>query len=268
MTSAHRLFGWIVVALLALGPTVAAANCIPVAQRGLPAARVMPASFSTAALNADEAQLTFLGHASFLIESPAGVRIVTDYNDYIGAPSLPDIVTMNNAHSTHFTNAPDPRVKHVLRGWGTEQKPAHHDLRERDVRVRNVSTNVRDFNGSTRYNGNSIFIYEVAALCIAHLGHLHHVLSKENLAELGQVDILMLPIDGAFTMGQQDMAEVLDQLRPQLILPMHYFSPGNLNRFLDRMRTTYKVSQREKPVLTVSRATLPTSPEIIVLPGR
>ena len=60
--------------------------------------------------------ITFLGHASFLIESSAGVRVVTDYNDMIRAPLVPDIVTMNNAHSTHYTDNIEPGVKFVLRG--------------------------------------------------------------------------------------------------------------------------------------------------------
>src|SRR5437899_2816291 len=61
--------------------------------------------------------LTFLGHASFLIESPQGVKIVTDYNDMIRPPVIPDIVTMNNAHPTHYTDHVEAGVKFVLRGW-------------------------------------------------------------------------------------------------------------------------------------------------------
>ncbi len=246
---------------------LASATCLPVAQNGR--GGIMAAGFSLAAVPADHARITFLGHASFLVESPGDVKIVSDYNDYIRSPVLPDIVTMNNTHSTHFTDHPDPAIRHVLRGWGTESQAQRHNVRHEDVRVRNLPTNVRDWGGAgTRYNGNSIFIYEVAGLCIAHLGHLHHVLTPEHLAELGQVDIMMLPIDGSFTMGQQDMMEVINQIKPSIILPMHYFSSFNLNRFLDRMRPTHKVTLRETPVVEVSRSTLPSRPEIIVLPGR
>src|SRR2546423_13809900 len=83
--------------------------------------------------------LTFLGHASFLIESPQGVTIVTDYNDMIRAPATPDIVTMNNAHSTHYTDAVEPGVKFVLRGWDPAGGVATHQLGYRDVRVHNVA---------------------------------------------------------------------------------------------------------------------------------
>ena len=69
----------------------------------------------------------FLGHATFLIESPQLVRIATDYNDYVRPPVLPDIVTMNHAHDTHYTDHPDPAIKHVLRGWGpSPEEPARH----------------------------------------------------------------------------------------------------------------------------------------------
>src|SRR5215469_11584493 len=79
-------------------------------------------AFELAALNPDQVRLTFLGHATFLIESPQLVRIATDYNDYIKTPLVPDIATMNHAHDTHYTDHPDPAIKYVLRGWGDEPR--------------------------------------------------------------------------------------------------------------------------------------------------
>src|SRR5687767_13807257 len=76
--------------------------------------------------------ITFLGHASFLVESPEGVRIITDYNGMIGAPVTPDIVTMNNAHPTHYTDVPDPDIKYVLRGWNPAGGIASHRLEYSD----------------------------------------------------------------------------------------------------------------------------------------
>src|SRR5436189_5353 len=92
--------------------------------------------------------LNFLGHASFLIESPQGVTIVTDYNDMIRAPVTPDIVTMNNAHPTHYTDAVEPGVKFVLRGWDPAGGIATHHVDYRDVKIHNVPTNVREFGGT------------------------------------------------------------------------------------------------------------------------
>ncbi|HEX6015678.1 MAG TPA: MBL fold metallo-hydrolase, partial [Geminicoccaceae bacterium] len=98
----------------AAGPALAS-GCFPVA--GL-APRLVPVSLRTAALpGGATARLTFLGHASFLIETAGGASAVTDYNGYVKASQAPDIVTMNNAHGTHYTDAVEPGVKHVLRGW-------------------------------------------------------------------------------------------------------------------------------------------------------
>jgi hypothetical protein len=143
-------------------PPEMTANCPGlVAQR----APIIPAAFNLAALEADQVRLTFVGHATFLIESPELVRIATDYNDYVRPPVLPDIVTMNHAHDTHYTDHPDPAIKYVLRGWGpSESEPANWDLKYRDVRVRNVPTNIRKWDGSTERYGNSIFVFEIANL--------------------------------------------------------------------------------------------------------
>ena len=228
-------------------------------------------AFNLAALNSDQVRLTFLGHATFLIESPQLVRIATDYNDYIRPPLLPDIVTMNHAHDTHYSNHPDPAIKYVLRGWGeTPDQPANWDLKYRDVRVRNVPTNIRSFYGSTtteRY-GNSIFIFEIANLCIAHLGHLHHTLTQQQLNEIGRVDVVMAPVDGTYTLDLDGMMEVLTALKTPLIIPMHYYGQYILDRFLDRARKLWDIETAEIPSVVVSRATLPAAPKVLVLPGR
>jgi L-ascorbate metabolism protein UlaG (beta-lactamase superfamily) len=227
--------------------------------------------FNLAALNSDQVRLTFLGHATFLIESPQLVRIATDYNDYIRPPLLPDIVTMNHAHDTHYTDHPDPAIKYVLRGWGeTPDQPAIWDLKYRDVRVRNVPTNIRSFYGSTtteRY-GNSIFIFEIANLCIAHLGHLHHTLTQQQLNEIGRVDVVMAPVDGSYTLDLDGMMEVLTALKAPLIIPMHYYGQYILDRFLDRARKLWEVETAEIPSVVVAKATLPAAPKVLVLPGR
>jgi len=230
--------------------------------------RMIPAALEPAALQADQASLTFVGHATFLIESPGGVRIATDYNDYVRPTVTPDIATMNRAHATHHSYAPDPGVRHVLRGWDAPGRPARHDLEVGDVRVRNVPTNTRDEDGGTRLYGNSIFVFETAGLCIAHLGHLHHPLEPEHLRDLGRIDVVLAPVDGTWTLNRDDMLSVLAALNAPLVVPMHYFGPETLGRFLDKARDRFEISFNETPTLVVSRATLPRRPRILVLPGR
>jgi L-ascorbate metabolism protein UlaG (beta-lactamase superfamily) len=247
------------------------ATVIPAAARAPGFAAANSGSFKLAALNSDQVRLTFLGHATFLIESPQLVRIATDYNDYVKSPVLPDIVTMNHAHNTHYTDHPDPAIKYVLRGWSaTPDQPANWDLKYRDVRVRNVPTNIRSFYGSstTERYGNSIFIFEIANLCVAHLGHLHHTLTRQQLDEIGRVDVVMAPADGSYTLDLDGMMEVLTALKAPLIIPMHYYGQYILDRFLDRARALWDVETAEIPSVVVSKATLPAAAKVLVLPGR
>ncbi|HEX3708907.1 MAG TPA: MBL fold metallo-hydrolase, partial [Pseudolabrys sp.] len=230
--------------------------------------RMIPAALKLAALDPNQVRITYVGHATFLIESPELVRIATDYNDFVRPPVLPDIATMNHAHLTHYTDHPDPAIKYVLRGWGpSESEPANWDVKYKDVRVRNVPTNIRNWAGGTERYGNSIFVFEIANMCIAHLGHLHHTLTQQQLNDIGRVDVVMAPVDGSYTLDLDGMMEVLTSLKPQLIIPMHFFSPYTLARFLDRARQQWPVEQAEIPSVVVSKTTLPTSPKVLVLPG-
>jgi L-ascorbate metabolism protein UlaG (beta-lactamase superfamily) len=275
-----RVLGLLAVAMApALAPTAHAQSAdAPTAKpeitQGCPAPvatarpRATLASFDLAALAADQVRLTYIGHATFLIESPQLVRIATDYNDYVRPPVLPDIATMNHAHDTHYTDHPDPAIKYVLRGWGpSPEQPAIWDLKYRDVRVRNVPTNIRDGYGGTERYGNSIFIFEIANLCIAHLGHLHHTLTQAQLDDIGRVDVVMAPVDGNLTLDLGGMMEVLTALKAPLIIPMHFFNQYTLGRFLDRARQQWGVEPADIPSVVVSKATLPASPKVLVLPG-
>ncbi|KRE04477.1 hypothetical protein ASE61_05885 [Bosea sp. Root670] len=259
-----RILVSLTLALLATLPARAQSNepgCRPeMASLGLPIHRVQLAK--------DEARLTFVGHATFLIETPGGVRIATDYNDYVRPPVTPDIATMNKAHSTHNSRSPDPAIKHVLPGWDLSgQGAARHDLTLGDVRVRNVPTNIRTYEGGTDYDGNSIFVFEIGELCIAHLGHLHHPLEPGHLRALGRVDIVLFPVDGSYTLDQSGMLDVLKSIQARVMIPMHFFGGGTLSRFLARTQDIWPVERREQATITLAKATLPAKPTMIVLPG-
>jgi L-ascorbate metabolism protein UlaG (beta-lactamase superfamily) len=232
--------------------------------------RAVPAAFNLASLASDQVRITYAGHSTFMVESPAGVKIATDYNDYVKPRGLPTVVTMNHAHSTHYTDHPDPGIQHVLRGWGVSpDRPARHDLQVKDVRIRNVPTNIRSFGGDTGRHGNSIFIFEIANLCIAHLGHLHHTLNQQQLNEIGRIDVVMVPVDGGATLDLEGMADVLKSLKAPLMIPMHYFSTYSLRRFLDLLgEKSIEVEMSDVPSVVVSKTTLPAKPKLLVLPGR
>lgn len=253
-----------VAAILALMPAAALAlsseACAGLVARNQPL--VIPAALSN-----EEVKITFVGHATFLIESPSGIRIATDYNDYVRPQVTPDVATMNKAHSTHFTYRPDPAIRHILRGWDPAGGPVRHDLHIGDVRIRNVVTNIRDWAGGTERDGNSIFIFETADLCIAHLGHLHHTLTPEHLKQIGRIDVVLVPVDGSYTLDIEGTIEVLKALNAPLMVPMHYFGSTTLNRFLDMVRRHWPVDFSDTPSIILSRASLPKAPKFLVLPG-
>ena len=220
-----------------------------------------------AAASDDTVEITFLGHASFQIVSPAGVSAVTDYNGINVPADPPDIATMNHAHATHYTLDPDPRIQHVLHGWAEDGHIPSFDLTVQDMHVTNLPTNIRTWDGGTERYGNSIFVFETGGLCIAHLSHLHHLLEPADIAALGHIDVVMVAVDGGWTMSQRDAAAVVEQLQPRVVLPMHYFTRDVLQRFLDLERGRYAIDMRDSPVLDISRINLPAAPTVIALPG-
>ena len=265
----HRLIALLILlAALLLPDGARAAGCQPnIATR--PSLLVPAAFIPAAAPDRGSVSLTFIGHASVLLESPQGVSAVTDLNDYFPPPFPPDIATMNHFHDTHYTNRPDPLIAKVLRGWDTGNGPPHWDITVKDVRVRNIPTNVRNFfgGGGTEYNGNSIFIFEISDLCVAHLSHLQHTLTPEHLAAMGQIDVLLPMVDGTYSLSQYDIIEVIDQIKPKLIIPIHYFGPSQLDRFLARTSNRFPVKHVEDPHIVLSRATLPADTEILIMPA-
>jgi L-ascorbate metabolism protein UlaG (beta-lactamase superfamily) len=253
----YRIF--VIWLILVSAPVPGWAGCAPIAMGP-------PRVWRAAGID-ETVRISFLGHASFEIVSPGGVRAVTDYNGYNVPDEPPDIATMNHAHSTHYALDPDPRIAHVLHGWAENGQAPRIDVMVGDMHVTNLPTNIRTWDGGTERYGNSIFVFETGGLCIAHLSHLHHRLQPADVDALGHVDVAMVAVDGIWTMSQKDAAAVVDQLQPRVVLPMHYFTRDVLDRFLELERGKYAIDVRDSPVLDVSRATLPSAPTVIALPG-
>ncbi len=233
--------------------------------------RATPVALRTAAAKADEVTITYAGHSTYYIDTPGGIRIATDYNGAYQTGRLPDVVTMNRAHSTHYTLFPDPRIPLVLHGWGEDGQPANIAQRVGDVFIRNVTTDIRRYfddgpNTEMIKDGNSIFIFEVAGLCIGHLGHLHHKLDESRFAAIGRLDIVMVPIDGTYTMSLDGVSEITKRLRASVVLPMHRFMTP-LDEFMRKIGEDFAVDVRAERSLSMSRELLPGTPTVIILQG-
>ncbi len=233
--------------------------------------RVTPVSLRAADTKTDEVAITYAGHSTYYIDTPGGIRIATDYSGAYSTGRLPDVVTMNRAHNTHYTLFPDPRIPHVLHGWGDDGQPARIAERIGDVFIRNVTTDIRryygdDSGGEMIKDGNSIFIFEVAGLCIGHLGHLHHKLDDSHFTAIGRLDILMVPIDGTYTMSLDGISDITRRLRASVVLPMHRFMTP-LDEFMRKIGQQFAIDTRTERTLTISRETLPSTPTVIILSG-
>ena len=228
-----------------------------------------PAKLYRASVETGSVRIHYIGHSTFEIETPGGIRIATDYNDQIRPALPPTVATMNGAHSTHYSVAPDPNIEHLLPGWNPDGSPVDYDLMIGDVRIRNIQTNIRGWEGDTRRLGNSIFVFEVADLCIAHLGHLHHQLTEEDLLRLGQIDVVFAAIDNSTTLRLDSLMQVLNDIRPAMVIPMHFHFPGALQTFAARAASEgYLVDMDTDSEHVVSRTTLPAQRTVhIMLPG-
>lgn len=260
-----RLLAACLFAILAMP---AAAQEAPVPSQCLAIAKAVPhvvyANFTPVQTREETVTITYAGHSTYVIETPGGVRIATDFSGAYGADPLPDVITMNKAHGTHFTLNPDPRIEHVLPGWG-EEGPARHSVVVEDVYIRNVPTDIMRW-GASEEGANSIFIFEVAGLCIGHLGHLHHALAPEHYGAIGRLDVVMVPIDGGMTLSLGDVSEITTRLQSSIVLPMHRFSTP-ISTFAAMIGENFEIEYRASRSFDVSIRSLPRRPTVLILEG-
>lgn len=263
-----RLIALALCALIA-GPALAQdrrpSHCIAIADAAPGIAFVHKASWQTP-LDDFTIRLTYIDHSMFLLQTPGGLSAVTDYTGFIGGVDLvPDVVTMNNAHSSHWTAMPDDRIPHVLPGWPQDSQAADYNLDLGEMLVRNVTTDVRSEWTGVRTDGNSIFVFEVEGLCIGHLGHLHHEPDEAQYAALGRLDVVMAAVDGGLTVDVPTMTRIVKRLKSSIVIPMHWWSGGSLGAFLAGVSDEFEVVRDGVSSLEVSLRSLPERPSVIVL---
>ena len=267
MTRLVTLFAILATTLPAFGQDRRPSHCFAIAEMTPEMTYVRKAAWNTPTADEFTARLTYINHSMYLIQSHGGINAVTDYTGFIGdAGLIPDVVTMNNAHDSHWTAFPHPDIPNVLPGWRQKGAPADHYLDLGEMLVRNATTDIRSrFSGDRIEDNNSIFIFEVAGLCIGHLGHLHHEPSDETYAAIGRLDVVMAAVDGGLTVDIPTMVRIVKRLRSSIVLPMHWFSGHSLERFLASVSDEFDIDRRQESEIEVSLRSLPSRPTVVVL---
>ena len=162
-------------------------------------------------------KVKWLGHASFMITSDTGTRIITDPYEtkdtlaYGEIGEAADIVTVSHEHGDHNNAAAVSGNPKVVKST-TEVK---------GIKFKGVPTYHDDAQGKNRGN-NTIFCFEVDGVKVCHLGDLGHSLSDKEAAELGKIDVLLIPVGGFYTIDAAAASRICDQLKPGVIIPMHF----------------------------------------------
>ncbi|OSQ51648.1 MBL fold metallo-hydrolase [Marivita geojedonensis] len=262
---------WMALAIAIMGNAAVAqesrrpSHCLAIADATPGAAYIQKASW-TNPVPEFSVRINYLAHATFLLQTPGGLNVATDFTGFLGNTALiPDVVTMNHAHETHWTANPDPAIPHVLPGWGPFGEGIDHHLDLGEMLVRNVSTDIRSQFSGVEENGNSIFIFEVEGLCIGHLGHLHHEPNEQQYAAIGRLDVVMVPVDGGYTLPREMMVRIVDRLRSSVVIPMHWFSGFALEAFIEEVQDSFVIDRRDASYLELSLRDLPSRPTVVVL---
>jgi L-ascorbate metabolism protein UlaG (beta-lactamase superfamily) len=217
-------------------------------------------------------ELQWLGHSAFLITSSQGTKILIDppnaATGYTIAPvSGVDAVLVSHEHADHNNVGIATGNPLILRGLSSSGWNSI-DQKLKDIRVFSISPSIPVYHDSqqgAQRGRNTIFILEMDGLRLAHFGDLGHVLTPEMLQAIGPLDIAIIPVGGSYTIDASAATQVVSQLNPKLVVPMHYKTarmaanwPGvGVEPFLEGKKvehpnsTTIKLSKSNLPTQTI-----------------
>ena len=210
-------------------------------------------------------KIKYLGHATFVIASDAGVKIITD--PYETGPELTygeitesaDIVTVSHDHFDHCNVAGVKGNPKVVRGVGRSTA--------KGIEFKGIASYHDEAKGKLRGN-NTIFCFEVDGIKVCHLGDLGHLLDGKQVAEIGSVDILLIPVGGYYTVDAKAATQVCNQLKPRVIIPMHYKTEKgipNIKGLDEFLRGKVNVRRLDANQAEFKRGELPDPSQIMVL---
>lgn len=168
-------------------------------------------------------KLRWLGHAAFLISASDGTSVITDPYTVGGGivykeiSEAADMVTVSHEHGDHNNIEAVKGQPEVIKGPGSRQV--------KGIQVSGIATYHDEQKGAQR-GQNTVFCFTVDDMKLCHLGDLGHQLTDAQVKEIGQVDVLLLPVGGFYTVDASRAAEIADKIKPRVVVPMHFKTPG------------------------------------------
>ena len=162
-------------------------------------------------------KIKWLGHAAFLVTAEDGTRIITDPYEtseglkYGEIKEPADIVTSSHEHGDHNNISTVQGNPQVIKEPGVYK----------GINIKTIKTTHDDKGGEERGN-NTVFCFEVDRVRVCHLGDLGHLLTDNQVVEIGKVHVLLVPVGGHFTIDAKNATQVAEQVRARTIIPMHY----------------------------------------------
>ncbi len=206
-------------------------------------------------------EISWLGHSCFQLRGK-NVTLITDpfspqLGHSLGKISAP-IVTISHNHPGHnFAGGVDGEPR-IVRG------PGEYEIS--DVLITGVAS-YHDNKHGQELGRNTIYIIHMDDLIICHLGDLGHILQEEQLEEVADADMLLVPIGGQHTINAAQAAEVISQVEPHIVIPMHYSPPiGDVPNPLDKFCREMGIEAiNPQPKLSITRSALPAETQVVIL---
>jgi L-ascorbate metabolism protein UlaG (beta-lactamase superfamily) len=207
-------------------------------------------------------EITWLGHACFRIKGSQAVIITDpfppDLGYSLGNPTA-NVVTVSHSHPSHSYYQGIKGEPRLVKG------PGEYEIA--GVLILGLATFHDLVKGQTR-GKNTVYLMEIDGMAVCHLGDIGHILGDDAIEEMGNVDILMLPVGGVSTIGPAMAAEIIRKVEPKVVIPMHYKTPAT-NRDLEPVENFLKemgMGQVEpRPKLNMSKSNLPAGTQVFVL---
>jgi len=206
--------------------------------------------------------INWLGHSCFRIKSSQAVIITDPYPPELGyslGKSTAGIVTVSHQHPSHSYVQGIGGNPRIVKG------PGEYEIS--GVLIIGVAAFHDTEKGKTR-GKNTIYLMEADGISVCHLGDLGHVLSNDQIEEIDNVDVLMLPVGGTSTINATMAAEVIRQFEPKAVIPMHYKTPA-ANRELDPVENFLREMGMDEiqsqPKLSFTKSNLPASTQVFLL---